>query len=94
MSELIDVIKRTGKRPSEKFQSEKLYKSVQAACHSVHTPEGEAHTAARSVHAAVVLWTTDKSEITSDDIRRIAAHHLNKLHPEAAYIYKHHRLVL
>ncbi len=94
MSELLDVIKRTGERPSEEFQPSKLYSSVQAACHSVHTPEGEAHTTARSVLEAVTQWCSGKSEITSDDIRRISAHHLDKLHPEAAYIYINHRLVL
>ncbi len=93
-AQLIDVVKRGGDRPTENFQAEKLMQSILAACHSVHAPTGEAETAARSVHAAVVVWCDDKSEITSSDIRRIAAHQLKKIHPEAAYIYKHHRLVL
>ncbi|HCR56131.1 TPA: hypothetical protein DIV49_04100 [Candidatus Saccharibacteria bacterium] len=93
-SQLIDVVKRGGARPTESFQAEKLVQSILAACNSVQAPDGEAATAARSVHTAVLVWCDDKSEITSSDIRRIAAHHLKKIHPEAAYIYKHHRLVL
>ena len=91
---LIDVVKRGGKRTSERFDRDKLHASVLAACLSVRSPHGEAETAAHSVCDVVIAWTDSKPEITSSDVRRIAAGHLDRIHPEAAYLYKHHRLVL
>lgn len=94
MSELIDVVKRGGKRPSETFTRGKLHASVYAACLSVRTPGGEAAMTAERVCDAVMLWCATKPEITSNDVRRVASGHLTKFHPEAAYLYTHHRLVL
>lgn len=91
---VIDVVKRGGKRPSEPFNTDKLHASVQAACLSVRSPEGMAASTADAVCVAVTSWCSTKPEVTSDDLRRIAATHLQKIHPEAAYLYKHHRLVL
>jgi hypothetical protein len=91
---LIDVVKRGGKRNSERFNPTKLHASVLAACLSVRSPEGMAQSTADSVCAVVIEWCTTKPEITSDDLRRVAARHLERIHPEAAYLYKHHRLVL
>ena len=91
---LIDVVKRDGKRLTEPFNRDKLHSSVLAALLSVRSPHGEAETAARSVCDIVIAWTDNKPEITSHDVRRIAAGHLDRIHPEAAYLYKHHRLVL
>lgn len=91
---LIDVVKRDGKRATESFSRDKLHASVLAACLSVRSPHGEAETAAKSVCDVVVMWAGKKSEITSSDLRRIASGHLERIHPEAAYIYKHHQLVL
>ena len=91
---LIDVIKRDGKRPSEHFNPDKLHASVMAACLSVRSPHGEAALTAQTVCDAVKAWCDKKSEITSADVRRVAASQLERLHPEAAYLYKHHRLVL
>jgi len=91
---LIDVVKRGGKRSSERFSRDKLHASVLAACLSVRSPQAVAHGAADSVCEVVVTWCASKPEITSSDLRRIAADHLQVIHPEAAYLYKHHRLVL
>lgn len=90
----IDVVKRRGTRSSERFNRDKLHASVLAACLSVRSPQGMAESAAQSVCSAVLSWCVAHPEITSDDIRRIAADHLHRIHPEAAYLYKHHRLVL
>ncbi len=94
MSQLIDVVKRSGTRSSEQFNRDKLHKSLKAACLSVRSPEGEAETAASSVCDAVLIWVSDRPEITSADVRRVAAHHLQRIHPDAAYMYKHHHSVL
>ncbi len=91
---LIDVVKRGGKRPTERFNHDKLHKSIQAACLSVRSPQGMAESAADSVCTTVITWCATKPEITSDDLRRISANHLKIIHPEAAYLYKHHCLVL
>ena len=94
MSEPITVIKRGGRRPSETFNSDKLHASVLAACLSVRSPEGEADLTARTVCDAVRRWCDTKPEVTSSDLRRKAVDSLSVLHPEAAYLYKQHRLVI
>lgn len=91
---LIDVVKRSGERPTERFDRDKLHASVLAACLSVRSPHGEAETAAVNVCDAVIIWCGTKREVTSADLRRKASQHLERIHPEAAYLYKHHRLVL
>lgn len=91
---LIDVVKHRGKRATERFSRDKLHASVLAACLSVRSPQGMADSAADSVCMVVIKWCNDRPEVTSDDLRRVAADHLHRIHPEAAYLYKHHRLVL
>lgn len=88
------VIKRSGKRPSERFSNNKLQNSVLAACLSVRTPEGEAESIAKTVSSEVVAWLGSHPEVTSEDLRRKATQTLAIHHPEAAYLYKHHRVVL
>ncbi len=90
----LTIIKRRGQRTSERFAPEKLHTSVQAACLSVRTPEGEAQLIAKRVVDAVMTWSKHKSSVTSDDIRRIAARGLELFHPDAAYLYQHHQLVV
>lgn len=90
----IDVVKRSGKRPSESFDADKLLHSIRAACLSVRSPEGEADSTASAVTHAVILWVESKPAVTSRDIRRLATAHLERYHPEAAYIYQHHRAII
>jgi transcriptional regulator NrdR family protein len=90
----IDIVKRDGKRPSESFDRTKLHASVRAACLSVRSPEGEAEMTASNVCDAVIVWLRTKPEVTSSDLRRKATETLESFHPEAAYLYKHHRLVM
>lgn len=94
MSVLSYVVKRQGKRPTEPFNRDKLYRSLMAACLSVKTPEGQAETTADSVCDAITAWLEDKPEVTSDDIRRKAGSVLEIFHPEAAHLYKHHHLII
>lgn len=91
---MADVIKRAGKRPSEEFEQAKLRASILAACLSVRSPEGEAEKIAEAVCHHVITWLEQKPEVTSSDLRRKASEMLHILHPEAAYLYKHHELVL
>jgi hypothetical protein len=94
MGRAIDIVKRGGQRPSEPFSRNKLHASVRAACLSVRSPEGEAELTAQTVCEVVIKWCDTKPEVTSGDLRRKATTALTNLHPEAAYLYKHHRLVL
>lgn len=89
-----DVIKRDGQRPTEAFDPAKLHASVLAACLSVRTPDGEAMQIADKVCDVVLQWCENKPEITSADLRRKASEALDIHHPEASYLYKHHRLVI
>lgn len=90
----IDIVKRGGRRATEPFTRPKLHASIVAACLSVRSPEGVAETTANTVCDAVIVWLEAKPEVTSADLRRKAAETLNRHHPEAAYLYKHHRLVI
>ena len=90
----VDIIKRGGDRPTESFDRDKLHTSIQAACLSVRSPEGEAETIAQRVCDATTAWLSAKSEVTSHDLRRKATAVLQQFHPEAAYFYQHHRLVI
>jgi transcriptional regulator NrdR family protein len=94
MNQGIDIIKRGGARPSESFNRDKLHASIRAACLSVRSPEGEAEMIAKNVCDSMTRWLDTKPEVTSHDLRRKATAALHSLHPEAAYLYKHHRLVM
>lgn len=94
MSLAVDVIKQKGARPTEAFNPGKLHASITAACLSVRTPEGEAATTATNVVNTVVIWCSDKPEVTSHDLRRIAAASLRNYHPEAAYLYEQHTHII
>ena len=90
----VDVVKRSGRRKTEAFDTEKMLQSIRSACLSVRTPEGEADTTARNVSSAVILWLDSRPAVTSHDLRRVATAHLNRYHPEAAYFYQHHRSII
>lgn len=78
---------------SEAFDPMKLHQSIVAACLAVRAFEGEAHLTAERVCRHVIDWLMSKNEVTSADIRRVAATHLSTYHPEAAYMYEHHLLI-
>ena len=90
----VDVVKRQGKRPNEQFDPGKLYASLYAACISVGSPDGLAHDDATTACNAVIVWCTNKPEITTTDIRTQTARTLQQLHPDAAYLYKHHKKLM
>ncbi len=75
-------------RLSEPFDPIALHQSIVSACLAVRSHEGEAHSTAERVCRRVIDWLAPKSEVTSRDIRRVAAKHLAIHHPEAAYMYQ------
>jgi hypothetical protein len=90
----IDNFKSRRRQPAESFSRDKLRDSIIAVCLSVHTPESQAETTADIVCDAVVDWLSHNPEVTSCDIRQVAAHHLRTYHPEAAYLYEQYRITI
>lgn len=91
---IIDIVKRGGQRPSESFSREKLHNSILAACLSAGMPIGQAESLAKTVVEHVIGWLQIRPEVTSHDVRRVAAKHLHNHHPDAAYLYEQHRIIL
>ena len=85
------VVKRAGH--TEIYDERKLYASVYAAMRAVREPAGTAELVAKEVESKVQNWLEHKHEVTSNDLRRVAAEHLRNINPGAAFIYKHHRVV-
>jgi len=90
----VDIVKRGGRRATEAFEEKKLRASILAACLSAGTPVGHADALTQTVTNAVLDWLDTRPEVTSDDLRRTAAKHLSTHHPDAAYLYEHHRNIL
>lgn len=86
------VVKQ-GTHDSEAFDPLKLHESVVSACLSVRSLEGEAHLTAERVCRHVIDWLLTKTEVTSEDIRRVASRHLATYQPEAAYLYQQHNVI-
>lgn len=91
---LIDVVKRGGRRPTENFQRDKLHSSIVAACLSVQAPVRQAEAIATAVCDHVIEWLETRPEVTSDDLRRAAVRRLHVHHPDAAYFYEQHRIIV
>jgi len=91
------IVKRHGHghhAQSEYFEPEKLSRSIVAACISCGVPAGHADSISRRITEQVTEWLEDKPEVTSEDLRRTASHFLKTHHPDAAYLYEHHRSTL
>jgi transcriptional regulator NrdR family protein len=82
------------KHQTHDFNRDKLRSSIILACLSVYTPEGQAEITADAVCDAVSFWLQKRPEVTSHDIRTIAAKYLKKYHPEAAYLYEQHHITI
>lgn len=78
----------------EPFSREKLHTSITIACISSGAPTGQAEAIAKKVTNEVLAWLEKRPEVTSADIRRIAAQRLKTHHPDASYLYENHRSIL
>ncbi len=85
------IVKRAGH--TEAYDNRKLYASVYASALAVREPMGSAELIAKDVVEQVEGWLEAKHEVTSSDIRVQAAKHLHAINPDAAFQYKHHRVV-
>lgn len=88
------VVKNGRHRHAEPFDREKLYKSLIAACLSSSAPAGHADSMANRVADEVIAWLEGRPEVTTNDLRRVASKYLRTYHPDASYLYEHHRSTL
>lgn len=93
MKTLTLIVKRSPGH-SETYDERKLYASIYASCLAVRAPVGSAEITAEKVCHDMQAWLSKKPEVTANDIRRIASTHLTAYHPDAAYMYKHHRCMI
>ncbi len=85
------IVKRAGH--TEEYDNRKLYASIYAAALAVREPAGSAELIAQEVVREVEKWLKNRHEVTSNDLRAQAAKHLHVINPDAAFQYKHHRVI-
>ena len=90
----VDIIKRNKKRGIEPFSDAKLRASIIAACLSAKAPAGQAEVIANSVLKEIDVWLKQREEITSNDLRLVTSRYLKIHHPDAAYLYEVHKVIL
>ena len=88
------VTHRQNTAMSERFDPLRLHQSVVAACRSVRSLEGDDHLTAQHVCEHILTWLATKTEVTAQDIRRMASRYLASYHPDAAYMYSNDREML
>ena len=86
------VVKSDGE--IERFDYKKLQKSLSETFLIVRSPEGQSDEFIRKTLLEFADWQRNKPEITSSDIRRQTGAILQKIHPEAAYIYKNFKSII
>lgn len=69
------------------YEPKTLAESIHRACMKSFGFSGEAETTALKVCEDLEHWLVDKEEVTTSDIKRIAAGALQKYNPRAAYEY-------
>jgi len=79
---------------TDDYKREKLHDSIVSACLSERAPEGQASQFATEVCKGVENWLDIRPEVTSDDLRRVAANILGIYHPDAAYVYEQQAVTL
>jgi transcriptional regulator NrdR family protein len=85
------IVKRAGH--TETYDPRKLYASIYAACLTLREHTGTAELTAKEVTEEVEKWLLKKHEVTANDIRRVASDALKNINPDAAHMYRHHRVV-
>ncbi len=79
------IVKKGG--ITEKYLRSQLASSIHKACVDATGFVGEAELTAANVCKDVEEWLEEKYEVTSSDIKRIAAKSLRQYNPRAAYEY-------
>ena len=76
------------------YSRERLAQAVQRVVMANRTPIGDAEHFAGRVVERVEQWLTDKTEITSHELRLQTAGVLADYDAEAAYFYKHEKMII
>ncbi|MDO4872005.1 MAG: hypothetical protein Q4A27_01060 [bacterium] len=86
------IVKKNGR--IEDFELSKLVDSLIDTFEITQTPEGLSNDMIRQTVKDFHTWQIGKSEITSQDIHLQIGKILEKIHPEASYIYKNFRNII
>lgn len=91
----VQIVKNRGRRrQTEPYDPAKLHRSITSACLTSGAPTGYAESIARKVVNEVEKWLESRPEVTSNDLRRVAAQKLKPYHPDASYLYEQNRSTL
>jgi transcriptional regulator NrdR family protein len=85
------IVKRAGH--TEAYDRKKLFASIYAACLVGREATATAELIAAKVVSGTEQWLETKHEVTSNDIRRMAARFLKHYNNDAAFLYLHHRVI-
>lgn len=83
------VVKRGGH--SEPFDEKKAYASTYFACRSTHMREQECEMISKMILQRLKQDLAKRRETSSGEIFRLIGRELEKINPEAAFMYKTHR---
>lgn len=79
---------------AEVYSHAKLRDDLAYFCTSVGSSEGATLDIVDRAAAKVTAWLEGKTEVTSDDLRRVAGETLELLCPEAGYLYKNENSIM
>lgn len=83
------IIKRRGHK--EPFDERKLYASIYSACLTTHHRKEDAERMSEAVTKSIKEWLVGKNEVDSGTLFAEAAHELEKLSKDAAFMFVTHR---
>ena len=83
------IVKRAGH--TEDYDERKLYASIYTSCVAVRESAPTAELIASKVCEDVGGWLSNKHEVTSKDIRKMASISLHEYNHDAAWLYRHQR---
>lgn len=83
------VVKRKGHE--ERFDDKKSYASCYFACRSTHMAEQECELISSMVVKRLKAWLATRKRVDSKHIFEFIGEELQKIRPEAAFMYKTHR---
>jgi transcriptional regulator NrdR family protein len=92
MHTLQRIVKRKGH--SEYFDARKVYGSVYAACMTLRMHDTEAELIADMVSHEIEEQVKTKEGLTTPTLHKMVSESLLKYHPDAAYMYEHHRDII
>ena len=85
------VVKRNGS--DEAFDVKKLYASIYTSMLAAHETTKTAEYVSNEVSRSVQAWAHSLTELSSHDIRVVAAKKLVEYNTRAQFLYLHHKLM-